>query len=264
LEKISKSQLSQIVKLKQKKYRSLFNTYIISGLNTVKTALESPTIKVSNILVQDDRIHILEEMKGNVKSIKSDIILRLSSREFKQLSDEQQPQGIALIAEKPKGLMEKKLPTDQILLYFDQINDPGNLGTILRTAAWFGIKTILTSQNSADTFQPKVVRSSVGLIAHLNIMQQVDSERLSQIKKTGDYTVIATTKKSVDSLEHYSFENDKKLIIVFGSEAHGISRDIINVTDKELTIPCYGNGESLNLATSVAIFLYQIRQSIAL
>jgi len=264
LEKISKSQLNQIIKLKQKKYRSLFNVYIISGLNAVKTALESPVIKISNILVQDDRIHLIEEMRESVKSIKSELILTLSAVEFKQISDEQQPQGIALIGKKPKSLMEKKLPTDQILLYFDQINDPGNLGTILRTAAWFGIKTILTSPNSADPFQPKVVRSSVGLIAHLNILQQVDSERLSQIKKAGDYKVIATTKKSVDSIERYSFKNDKKLIIIFGSEAHGISQDIMEVTDKELTIPCYGNGESLNLATSVAIFLYQIRQSLAL
>jgi len=253
---ISKSMLSRYASLKQKKFRDQLKLYSISGFNAVETAIQSKQIQIEALLVRAD-----QSEQANKLDVNQEIpVYELMPKQFDQLSDERNPQGIALIARKPVTVFTANDFKSNIFIYLDQINDPGNLGTIIRTAAWFGIYNILLSPNSADPYQPKTARSSAGIITHLRIYENVDIENLTLLKQDYDFKLIGASAYGKQSLKEIRFNQTKKYGLIFGSEAHGISGPITELLDKQVNIPASGIGESLNLAASTAIFLFHYQQ----
>lgn len=251
LQKISKNKLKWLRQLQQKKYRTQYNAYLISGLRSVQEALSSTQIHLKTILIDENHLHLMNELPAfDCKEI-----FTLSENEFRQIVDEKTPQGIAIVAERPQfNLAFDKLPSR--LLFLEQVNDPGNLGTLLRSAAWFGWQTILLSPNSVDPFAPKTVRASAGTIAHLRIFENITPEQIEKIKRQKRHLLIASTVKGGQPLEQFFLTKKDKAILALGSEAHGLSEDILSICDHRLTIPKIGLGESLNLAMAGTIFLY--------
>ena len=264
MQPISKSKLSRYTGLKQKKYRNQLNLYSISGLNAVETAIQSKTIHIETLLIQQDQTVLARQLIENIENRKQIPVYELTQREFKQLSDERNPQGIAVIAQKQDTTFNETELNKDTFIYLDCINDPGNLGTIIRTAAWFGITQILLSPNSVDPFQPKTIRASAGLISHIQIYENVQISSLKSLKLESGYKFIGATAYGQQSLNTFKFNPSEYYGLIFGSEAHGISEQINQILDEEVSIPASGIGESLNLAASTAIFLNSYRQQIKL
>ncbi len=256
---ISKNQIRELAKLKQKKYRDLTGSYLISGIRAVSSALESGLLSAQQIILDESRIDPAAhpELK---KIYESNIpVFMAGGNDFNRITDEQSPQGIALVARIPRLNFRKNPPDDSVIIYLDRINDPGNLGTIIRTALWFGVNSILLSPGSVDPYNPKVVRASTGYITHLHLYEEVDIQTLSEFSRSGNYSVISTIVEGGTSLRE--FKPAGKQIILFGAEADGVNRVLSEVAGSQITIPKPGHGESLNLGVSVALVLYQIQMS---
>ncbi len=249
MKKVTNKQLQMVIKLRQKKYRDEFGLFAASGYNTVETCLETENTAYQ-LLIREDNIHLLDTL--NITN--NTEILILTEEQFKRISDEKTPQGIALILPQKKPHIKTDVPKAKTIVYLDRINDPGNMGTIIRSALWFGIDTIFLSPNSIDPFHPKVVRAGVGYTTLATIYENISYSQLSSFLSKNDYLLCVTLLKEGHSIK--SFKPKGKTILAFGSEAHGISNEIYNRADFKLTIHKQGKGESLNLSAAASIFFY--------
>ena len=150
-----------------------------------------------------------------------------------------------------KKIEEKKVEGDKILI-LDNIQDPGNLGTIIRSAVAFNISTIILSDDCVDLYNDKVIRSSEGMIFNINIVRKKLIEIIPKLKENG-YTIYATTVNG----KGY-FENDSKIALVIGNEGNGIKEDILNLCDKNITIKMNKECESLNAGVAASILMYEL------
>ncbi len=146
-----------------------------------------------------------------------------------------------------------------VLLALDGVQDPGNVGTVIRTAAWFGIETILLGDGTADPFAPKVVRSTQGAIFDVGIESGVNlSKRLTTLRDSGRDIVAATLDPAAASVFEAAFP--ERCVLVFGTEVRGVRPEVLALASSQIIIPKYGVGESLNVAVSAAIVLAEMRR----
>ncbi len=250
---VSKSILQETAKLKQKKFRDIQKQYLVSGLNAVQGALDSAQEPLAVFLMQG-REDWLEELPRTLQAP----LYSVTEKEFRYISDEKNPQGIALLMERPQANMDDLQPADNTLLYLEAVNDPGNLGTIIRSALWFGVDTILLSSGSADPYQPKVVRASAGTVAQVHLYEHIGAAELKRLKNEKNVQIAATVVSGGVALNVFNSPPGKALLLALGSEAHGLSKEIRELSDIQVTIPKKGRVESLNLAISAALCLYEI------
>jgi TrmH family RNA methyltransferase len=248
--KTTKKQLQFFAKLRQKKYRDEYQSYIASGLNTVETCLNENK-QNGQLLIREDNILLLDDLNINDKQE----IFILSAKDFIRISDEKTPQGIAMVLPLSKLDIETHPPKRDTIIYLDRINDPGNLGTIIRSALWFGFDTIFLSPESIDPFHPKVVRSGVGYTSIAHIYSNISCEILHSFASKNEYNIAITVLNGTPLKE---FNSHQKTIIAFGSEAHGINSDLYKLANSKITIPKKGKGESLNLSAAASIFFYHL------
>jgi len=254
---LSKNEIKQLAKLKQGKYRHAAGQYIISGLRSAGGALQALGFKPASIMVQQGREHLLHELNLSSNSP----VYMLSEADFRKISGENSPQGIALLADCPVHQPDKT-PQDPVLIYLQNINDPGNLGNIIRGMLWFGFNELLLSPESVDPYSPKSVRASAGFISHCRIFQDIKTDELIELKERSGYRLYGTSADSGTEISSFRPAKDERFILIFGSEARGLSEELSIVCDEMLTIRRTGAGESLNLGTSAALFLYQIRTAL--
>jgi TrmH family RNA methyltransferase len=171
----------------------------------------------------------------------------------RKISDTESTQGIFAIINKAKP---GRTEGDRILA-LDGVQDPGNVGTLIRTALWFGFRTVLLGEGSADCYNSKVIRATQGAIFGANIHDHLDlAVELSNLKTKGYSTVATVLDPSAKPLGE--FRIPQKIVIVLGNEAHGISKAVADACSTHLFIPRLGEGESLNVAATGAIALYQL------
>jgi TrmH family RNA methyltransferase len=252
---MTNNEIKNIIKLSQKKYREEENKFIIEGKHLIYECLKSDYIrKTEKIYVgesfEDNRI-INQIEKNNIS------IEYISDREFKKISETKSPQGILAILNK-KSDIDK--PEGNILFCLDTINDPGNLGTIIRTLWWFGIKDLLLSENSTDPYNSKCIRATQGGIFNINIRENLNlRENLIRIKNSG-YEIFLMRLDSEENIFDFRPVTDGKYCFVFGNEANGISDEIKNEKEfRSLKIPSFSECESLNVASSVSVACYHLR-----
>ncbi len=254
---LSQSAIQKIAKLNQKKYRDLDQAYLISGFRAVQGALEADPLRVKALIYNQE----LEQEIQSFQLSKDLTIYRISAKDFNRLSDEKSPQGLALLMERPDLSLNQFQKGSTLSLYLEEINDPGNLGTIIRTALWFGVENILLSPRSADPFQPKVVRASAGYITQARIYEQVGPENLRQLKREQGLIIAGTVLDSPHTPISLKPKLPDSTLIAFGSEARGLSKEILDICDYRFTIPKKGKGESLNLAVAVALSIANLSGS---
>ena len=217
-------------KLLTKKEREKTKTFLIEGKNIIEEAKKHNKILtyITDDLnkVEDNIFYVDKKLKESLSSLKN--------------SNE----DIALV----KYLDIKEVSSDTILL-IDNVRDPSNLGTILRTCLAFGIKDVVLSLNTVDLYNPKVLRASEGAIFSLNILRE---DLISFISKNKDYKVLSTSLKAND-LKALKI---KKKMIVIGNEGKGVSEEILEISDDYLKIPIK-NIDSLNVAIATSIILYE-------
>lgn len=251
---MTRNELKFYSSLKQKKYRELHGQFLIEGIKIVEEAVRSDW-KILRIFCTHEFSDKNDVLISKIEKTGNEIA-RISTNDFERIADSISPQGIAASIK-----IEKREITSNsgIIAALFEINDPGNLGTIIRTCDWFGISEIIVSGGSVDIFNPKVLRSTMGSFFHVNIsIAEGFSEKISELKNNGWQINCA----DLEGENIYSTKIKNKSIVIFSSESHGPSSEIINLSDQIITIPKYGEAESLNVAGSAAIILGQLKHSL--
>lgn len=258
MEFLSKAGQQQIIKLQQKKYRDQSATFFAEGFRALTSALQSAPENILRIVVNESILDrkqftsILEEaQKLNLP------VFQLADRDFKKISDASTASGLLFTCKKPGIIsLEEIAEKARYLVYLERIADPGNLGTIIRSASWFGIDALLLSPESVDPFNPKVVRSTAGTIFDVNIVTNIGIDELETIVKPCGFQFCATLPANE---QHISDWNPKeKTMVLLGPEAHGLSKDAIHACDAQITITGRGKAESLNLSVAAGIVFYEM------
>jgi len=248
--------VKNVRKLKEKKYRDLENAYIVEGIKMVKEAiLEKASIK--QIIICDDCEKTDSIPKELMYEIAKYDCLYVTSKIFKYISEVQTPQGVLAVVEK-NNRDEDINYNEDIIVALDDIQDPGNLGTILRTVDSVGLTQILVSKGTADPYNPKVVRSSMGAIYRVKVIECEDLlETLKEVKRN-KFKILVSSLKESNSI--YNVKYNKKVLVI-GNEANGVEEKIMNIADEKIKIPMLGKTESLNAAVATGIILYEyVRQ----
>lgn len=240
---ISKALIQDIKALHQPKFRQIYNKFIAEGEKVCTEFLKSSKYKIEKVFISNNALpkyqHLLKDKTAE--------IIQVTSKEMEQISSFKTPSDILLLLERMEIDDNILLNEDTSAIYLDGIQDPGNVGTIIRLADWFGIDAVIRSGESADFFNPKVIQSSMGSMVNVDLF-------------SADYTkIIECGKKLYGTFmtghDIFNTTMEQNAIIVLGSEGKGISPELSSHIDVKVTIP--GNqskvAESLNVAVAAGI-----------
>jgi len=256
---VSNPKIRQALDLKEKRNKHHHIEFLIEGPHLIEMAIGSGcTIKdvfvSSSFLVKKDG----QKLPRDISKITKDIF-EVPDHLLNKLAGTETPQGIvAAVSYKPLSLENLLLKDSGLLVVIDGIQDPGNLGTIIRTSDAAGADAVLILPGTCDAFTPKVIRSTAGSIFNIQVVHTTPEELLGWVLQKNIKLFVA----SADA-ENSVYKTDLKvsLAFVFGNEAHGVSKKLRESTDMFLKIPIPGKAESLNVAVSAAICLYEaVRQ----
>lgn len=237
--------------LKNKKERDETGLYTVEGIKSCRDALDAGC--EINIIVMSDNFEQKDEF---IADSNCDIYIA-DKNIFPLLSDTKTPQGIiAVIKQENKTIKPDK---SKIYIYLDKVTDPGNAGTIIRTADASGMGGILLSDGCVDIYNPKTVRSSMGSFFHTKMQTNATKSDLLKLKEEGFKIVCGILSEKTVTYTDVDFT--QPVVIVLGNEANGISEEILEISDIDVKIPIIGKAESLNVAVAGAIFMYEaVRQ----
>ena len=249
--------VKHVKKLKDKKYRDLNNEYVIEGIKLIREAIQEKA-KIKQIIICDDCENSDIPKDLTYEIAKYDCVY-VSKQVFSSITEVKNPQGILAVVSKENAENDIDYSQD-IIVALDDLQDPGNLGTILRTVDSIGLTQILVSKGTADCFNPKVVRSTMGAIFRVKIIECENlMETLKQAKKH-HFKVMVTSLQTDNSI--YDVDYNKKVIVV-GNEANGVEQQIQDFADEKVKIPMLGKTESLNASVATGVVLYEyVRQKI--
>lgn len=248
----AKAEILAISKLKLKKHRDSEGKFLAEGKRLIAEGLNSDVNCIKILLTNDFKskeTNYLEFLDKNSKKY-----ITISSKEFQKITSTKNPQGIVAVFEIPEKKEISKIDESKIVA-LENISDPGNIGTILRSCDWFGISTVLVSKDCAELYNPKVIRASMGAIFNLNIHENVNLFNSIMDLKSRNYKSYFADMNGTDYREADFTDN---FIITFCNEAFGPSNDLKSVCDSSVTIPKKGNIDSLNVAAAAAVILSQM------
>ena len=239
---LGRSKIKYIQSLGQKKFRELEGTFIAEGPKVVEDLMESGTAIIKQLYA------VKEWIKENKKLLVNTTVVEITDAELERISQLTTPNKVFAIVQQ---FEEDSAPVikNKITLALDGIQDPGNMGTLIRIADWFGIKQIICSKESADIYNPKVVQATMGSIARVKILYTDLELWLADQEDVGIYAA---------TLQGKSITTMKKItegIIVIGNESKGINAAILKLATIKITIPKKGKAESLNAAVATGIIL---------
>jgi len=241
---LSRSEVKYIQSLRQKKNRDEERVFVAEGVKIVAELLQAG-FDVKKIYGVQDWI----DQHSNVENT-----ILISDDELKKISNFETPNKVLAVVHQNQQNAVPNL-ANKITLVLDGIQDPGNLGTIIRTADWFGVKNIIASNDTADVYNAKVVQSTMGSIARINIFYT-------------DLTAFLSTQKILICGAALGGENIadgiklNECLLVIGNESRGIRKDIQPYIEKRISIPRIGNAESLNAAVATGIILWKLNESL--
>jgi len=252
---LSKNKTKFINSIKKKKYRELYHCFFAEGEKLVDELLRSK-IQITDILSTS------EWLEKNKQNIPSEIeISEITDAELKKISSLSTPNKVLAIAKQPELCYKNYEIQNDLSIVLDNINDPGNLGTIIRIADWFGIKNIFCSKESVDSYNPKVVQASMGALYRVKI-HYVDLDLfLPQFSEIENFKIFGTF---LEGENIYNVKLCNNGFIIMGSESHGISDYIKPHVNKKLFIPNFPGdiktSESLNISVATAIICSEFRR----
>lgn len=251
---ITKNDIKFIQSLKQTKYRKENKMFLVEG-NKLVGELLSSNFKVENILVTDSWLEKFPDMAETLPFY--DII---SQKQMEQISSMVTAPGIIATANTPSYKINPKEAENEFIVALDGINDPGNLGTIIRTADWFGIDKIVCSRDCADAWQAKTIQSTMGSIFRVKVMETDLREFLSATQQLSN-TATPIFGALMEGENIFTKKIEKKNgVIIIGSESHGIRKDVLPLVTSPIHIPRAKGSktESLNASVAAAIILATI------
>jgi TrmH family RNA methyltransferase len=244
---LSKTYTKYIQSLHHKKFRDAEHVFIAEGSKVVMELLQSATFSCEQVLglqewLQENEITIRKNYAGPLQVVEN--------FELEKVSALSTPNQVLAVFKKSKKVTITA--KGKISLVLDTIQDPGNLGTIIRIADWFGIQSIICSENCTDMYNPKVVQSTMGSLGRVNIMYTNVAEWLQKNSAIKMYAA-ALNGKDVRQVKGLT-----EAIIVIGNESKGISDEVMQLCTEKITIPKRGHAESLNAAVAAGIILSHI------
>lgn len=258
--------LDDVKKLHQKKYRTRFGYYLVEGEHLILELHKAinGTVLAQKVTLYVSEQYMREEYTQTFKGMNIDFkVLVLTQKQMAQISDTKTPQGIVACVPLPNASSDQKpqVPVcdgsgssfkNERCIYLYQVQDPGNLGTIIRSLAWFGRFRLILSPDSVDPFNPKVVRASMGAIFHLPIELDVSLDDLSTRFERFAYLDLTGSAVNSDAFAKYE-------CYLFGNEARGVPHNALNMFNADAyTISGSGSIESLNLGSAVSMCAYQL------
>ena len=241
---ISKQKIKFIHSLKHNKYRIKYNCFVAEGLHVINEFIDCG-FNVKYIFSTDQRA--LSHSKLNI----------ISHKELLKISFLKTPSTTLAVFYKPSvNLNYSNLNQQRKIILLDSISDPGNMGTMIRTADWYGYKNIYVSQNSVDVFSPKVIQSSMGSLARVRLFSIDITSFLQELRKL-DFKLFGATLKGTSL---YKLEKPKQCALLFGNESRGISESLLDLLDQEIMIPSKNMlVDSLNVSVAFGIILSEFR-----
>lgn len=251
-------------RLQQKKFRDQEQKYVAEGLRAILDMIKVADIEY--ILIEEDNldkdeysklIELIEQEKINYFIIESGVDHKISFTDS--------PQGVWAVINKNELTFNSfltKMPfaknNNGIYLLLDKVQDPGNLGTIIRTALAAGVEAIFLTKGSVDPYNPKTVRSTMSALVKLPIITGLDENETAQLLKETSLTNYVLTPYNSKSYTEFSYEGN--VLLILGNEGNGVSDNIIKNADNSVLIPMYGDIESLNLSIATALIMYKVRE----
>ncbi len=254
---ITKQQLADIKLLQQKKYREEAGTFIVEGWKSIQEAANSG-VAIDTVLYDELRVEnkkLLSWLQDHARRTYA-----VKSKELDSIADTVSAQGIVAVLPKFSGaqyiapVFEKP---KSLIVVLDGINDPGNLGTIIRTCDWFGVDAVVIGKNSVELYNPKVVRATMGSLFHLPVDDDADLKQFLTLCKKQKYSIYSTELTDSKDLRTVSFSD--RSVVVIGSESHGVSPEVSSLADQKILIPQFGKAESLNAAMACGVILSHIK-----
>ena len=244
--------------LLKSKNRQKESKYIIEGYRILTLAIEC-NADLDYVFINEDFENKTEHVEFlKVLEDKNIKVFKTTNKIFKDLIDTENTQGILGVVKFKERKIEHNISNDdKFVLILDRIQDPGNMGTIIRTADAAGVDAIIALKGSVDIYNPKVIRSTMGSIFDMNIINCTQEECLKALKSK-DFNIVSSF-LNTDNYYHKT-EYGNKVALVIGNEANGVNDDLIDQSDILVKIPIYGNAESLNAAISSAILMYEIKK----
>ena len=239
--------IKKIVGLKQRKFRDMYNLFVIEGEKSVS-------------LIPDDwdcEYVIAESFSGSVSQYEPRGNVRLvSNTVFKAISDTVTPQGIlAIVRQKGYGFDILESISEALIILCENMQDPGNLGTLLRTCAACGCDCVMLSKGSVDVYNPKVLRASAGSIFHIPVIEHV--EIIDAIDKLHNRGIRVFASAPKGGAPAHETELSMPCAIMIGNESNGLSHEALSLADEIICIPMPGTAESLNASAAAAMLIYE-------
>lgn len=234
---MNNERIKNIKKLKEKKYRDKTGLFLIEGDHLIKEAYTSKILK-EVILLEGDIIDF-------------DIpVIYVSKEIMKELTDVESPSNRIGICYK-----KEEQPVQSRIIILDDIQDPGNLGAIIRSAVAFHVDTIVLSNQTVDLYNSKVIRSSQGMMFKVNIIRRDTKEFVKELKQK-EYTILSTQLDHGKNIK--TIEKTKKIAIIMGNEGKGVNKSLLELSDSFVYIKMNPECESLNVAVATSIILYEL------
>lgn len=243
---LSKQQVKYIQSLSQKKFRTSEGIFIAEGPKIVAELLSSPRIEPVALYGTESWWQ-----EAGPNHLPADRQVEISLQELEKISAHPAPHGVLGLFRQPNFPGPLQL-NGKWTLVLDGIQDPGNLGTMIRTADWFGLDTVVASPDSADIFNPKVVQSTMGSIARVQVLYEDLYLFLQQ------HTAIPVYASTLQGKPFTQADKLKPGFLLVGNESKGIRQQLLSLATRQLTIPRVGQAESLNAAVATGIFLSQL------
>lgn len=242
--------LDDVKKLHQKKYRSQFGYYLVEGEHLI---LELQKAMQGQPNAKQVTLYVTDASKRKFEHLNTDFTISvINQKQMTQISDTKTPQGAIACVPLPSASERKPPASNKRCIYLHEVQDPGNLGTIMRSLAWFGHFQLILSPNSVDPYNPKVVRASMGAIFHVPLELDVSLEELSE--RFERFAYLDLHGANVKSAEFGNYD-----CYLFGNEARGVPTDALAKLNADaFTIEGGGNIESLNVASAVSMCAYQL------
>ena len=240
--------IKKIAKLKERKYREQSSLFVVEGERSVREVMDSG-FRVESVIVTETFL----ERRGESVFADGSACLVVADKLFLRLCDTKTPQGILAVVKLPE--MPEKL-TGKRYLMCDCLQDPGNAGTVIRSADAFGFDGVLFTKGSVDVFSPKVIRSSMGSVFHIPVITDLLPAFLTEAQQEGFFLSVTALHQNSVPLRDGTFA--EKQIFVIGNEGNGVSETVLSMADEIVHIPMQGQAESLNAGVAASVLMYEV------
>lgn len=248
--------IKHIISLQQRKYRQKFGEYMVEGIRAVTDIGKKDCLR--SILIRESKRSELEPLVEKGFTVSSVYVVQ--DPIFDKIEHSVNGQGILGIAKKCVNDLHSLIVEDGLYVALDGVQDPGNLGTIIRTAVAAGAKGIFLLKGTVDPYNEKCVRSTMSALCNIPIFEDVTLSEFYDFIKDNTIKTYVTSLENAKSYHTISYA--KRTMIILGNEGNGVSKEIIEMCDQAITIPMYGDIESLNVSIAAALCMYKVREQI--